>query len=160
MQTTINNKQQGLGTIFVIIILVVLAGLAAGIVWISRQQQLVIADDVREAKINQLALAALEWGKSYARENKNSSEKEAKICDPSGDNSMSATVKIITKTYKTSENVTRYLSKISAVACSEKCGDLCTNSGAASNYREKYIETMIDFCEMEGDKCKVNPITP
>lgn len=156
-----NHKQQGLGTIFVIIILVILAGLAAGIVWISRQQQLVIADDVRESKINQLALAALEWGKSKAMEAKPFTDETGsiKICDPSGDNSLSATVKIKTTTYVTVENVKRYITKINAVACSATCGSECNNENPSSNYREKYVETILDYCEIDTstNECKVNP---
>lgn len=153
------TKQQGLGTIFVLMILVALAGLAAGIVWISRQQQAVIADDVREAKVQQLALAAVEWGKAKALKEKpfNDDSGNLKICDPSGDTSMSATLKVKTSTYTTANNVERYISKISVVACSSACGTACENTNANSNYREKYLETLIDFCEIDSatKECKV-----
>lgn len=164
-------QQQGLGTIFVIIILVILAGLAAGIVWISRQQQLVIADDVREAKINQLALTALEWGKARVANNilttpldpvKADINDGIKICDPN-DNSISATVKIKTteKAYETSKKIPRYITKINAVACSVSCDSesKCGNADN-SNYREKYVETILDYCDLNDDFCKVYPNTP
>jgi MSHA biogenesis protein MshP len=57
-----SSKQKGFGAIAAIIVLVLLAGLAAGIVSLSTTQSLTLAQDEAAAKANQSARAGVEWG--------------------------------------------------------------------------------------------------
>jgi MSHA biogenesis protein MshP len=62
MKRGIFPAQHGFGAIAAIIVLVLLAGLAAGIVSLSSTQSLTLAQDVSAARANQSARAGVDWG--------------------------------------------------------------------------------------------------
>lgn len=62
MRRGIFPAQHGFGAIAAIIVLVLLAGLAAGIVSLSSTQSLTLAQDISAARANQSARAGIEWG--------------------------------------------------------------------------------------------------
>lgn len=154
----LGRKQRGIAAIAAIAIVVVLGALAGGIFWISSQQQLTIANDMREARLTQLAYAGLEWAAyrakkdniTYNTDQNNGRGRKFTNLVPSSDGYEGTSVIAGFTVWQFEEKETSFrLIRLTALACSTTT---CPNNNPSPNYREKYVERLL-ICE-HGTNCR------
>lgn len=150
-----NRRQRGLGAIAAIMILVILATLAAGIVAISTSQQMASAQDVLAARAWQVASAGTEGGLFRALQNAAcDTQTWASVDDPA----FRVTVACAFNDYndgETSPGSARRLRvfRVVATACNggaATCPDNAASGGAGYVERQRVA---VAYCEWTGLAC-------